>query len=126
MLDMGFSHIELLPIMTHPFGGSWGYQPLGQFAPQGAMGPPADFARFVDRCHEAGLGVILDWVPAHFPTDAHGPARFDGTAPYEHAAPRERFDHDWNTLIYNHGRNEVRGFLIASALFWLERFHVDG
>ena len=123
---MGFTHVEFMPIMEHPFGGSWGYQPLGQFAPTARLGPPDEFARFVDRCHEAGIGVILDWVPAHFPTDAHGLARFDGTALYEHADPREGFHQDWNTLIYNFGRNEVRGFLIASALHWLEHYHVDG
>ncbi len=123
---MGFTHLELLPITEHPFGGSWGYQPLGQFAPNSRLGPPSEFARFVDRCHEAGVGVILDWVPAHFPTDAHGLARFDGTALYEHADPREGFHRDWNTFIYNHGRNEVRAFLVGSALHWLERFHVDG
>ncbi len=123
---MGFTHIELLPIMEHPFGGSWGYQPLGQFAPSARLGGPAGFARFVDRCHNAGIGVILDWVPAHFPTDAHGLAQFDGTALYEHADPREGFHQDWNTLIYNLGRNEVRNFLIASALFWLDHYHVDG
>ena len=124
--DLGFTHIEFLPVMGHPFGGSWGYQPLSQFAPMPALGTPQDFARFVDRCHAAGLGVILDWVPAHFPSDAHGLAQFDGTALYEHADPREGFHQDWNTLIYNHGRNEVRGFLIASALFWLEHFGADG
>ncbi len=113
---MGFTHVELLPVMEHPFGGSWGYQPLGQFAPSARMGPPDAFARFVDRCHSAGVGVILDWVPAHFPTDAFGLAQFDGTALYEHADPREGFHQDWNTLIYNHGRNEVRAFLIGSAL----------
>ncbi len=122
---MGFTHIELLPIMEHPFGGSWGYQPLGQFAPSSRLGPPEAFARFVDRCHGAGVGVILDWVPAHFPTDAHGLARFDGTPLYEHADPREGFHRDWNTLIYNLGRNEVRAFLIGSALFWLEHYHAD-
>ena len=125
-VDLGFTHLELLPIMNHPFGGSWGYQPLSQFAPMPELGPPADFARFVDACHLAGLGVILDWVPAHFPTDTHGLAQFDGTPLYEHADPREGFHQDWNTLIYNLGRFEVRGFLIASALFWLERFGVDG
>ena len=124
-VGMGFTHLELLPVMAHPFGGSWGYQPLGQFAPQAPLGSPADFAAFVDRCHGAGLGVILDWVPAHFPTDVHGLAQFDGTALYEHADPREGFHQDWNTLIYNHGRNEVRGFLVASALHWLKHFHVD-
>ncbi|WP_426955843.1 1,4-alpha-glucan branching protein GlgB [Muricoccus radiodurans] len=123
---MGFTHIELLPIMEHPFGGSWGYQPLGLFAPTARFGTPSGFSRFVDRCHEAGVGVILDWVPAHFPNDAHGLGRFDGTALYEHADPREGFHKDWNTLIYNFGRHEVRGFLIASALHWLEHYHVDG
>ncbi len=124
--QMGFTHLELMPIMEHPFGGSWGYQPLAQFAPTARLGEPAGFARFVDRCHEAGIGVILDWVPAHFPTDAHGLARFDGTPLYEHADPREGFHNDWNTFIYNHGRNEVRAFLIGSALYWIEHFHVDG
>ena len=123
---MGFTHIELMPIMEHPFGGSWGYQPLGQFAPSSRLGSPEAFARFVDRCHAANIGVILDWVPAHFPTDAHGLARFDGTALYEHVDPREGFHRDWNTLIYNAGRNEVRAFLIGSALFWLEHYHCDG
>ncbi|HEY0844262.1 MAG TPA: 1,4-alpha-glucan branching protein GlgB [Noviherbaspirillum sp.] len=125
-LGMGFTHIEFLPIMEHPFGGSWGYQPLGLFAPSARFGTPAGFASFVDRCHTAGLGVILDWVPAHFPSDVHGLVRFDGTALYEHQDPREGFHQDWNTLIYNLGRNEVCGFLIASALEWLEHFHVDG
>ncbi|WP_126173539.1 1,4-alpha-glucan branching protein GlgB [Altericroceibacterium xinjiangense] len=124
--DMGFTHIELLPIMEHPFGGSWGYQPLGQFAPSSRFGRPEDFAAFVDACHRAGIGVILDWVPAHFPTDAHGLAQFDGTPLYEHADPREGFHQDWNTLIYNLGRNEVSGFLLASAIWWLETFHIDG
>jgi 1,4-alpha-glucan branching enzyme len=123
---LGFTHVELLPVMEHPFGGSWGYQPLGQFAPNSRLGPPQDFAAFVDRCHEAEIGVILDWVPAHFPTDAHGLARFDGSPLYEHADPREGFHRDWDTFIYNHGRNEVRAFLIGSALFWLEHYHVDG
>jgi 1,4-alpha-glucan branching enzyme len=122
---LGFTHLELMPVMEHPFGGSWGYQPLGQFAPTARYGSPQAFARFVDRCHGAGLGVILDWVPAHFPTDAHGLAHFDGTALYEYADPREGFHQDWNTAIYNLGRNEVRGFMIASALYWLEHFHID-
>ncbi len=124
--QMGFTHVELMPIMEHPFGGSWGYQPLAQFAPTARLGEPLGFARFVDRCHAAGVGVILDWVPAHFPTDAHGLARFDGTPLYEHGDPREGFHNDWNTFIYNHGRNEVRAFLIGSALYWIEHFHVDG
>lgn len=123
---LGFTHVELLPIMEYPFGGSWGYQPLGLFAPTARHGRPEDFARFVDRCHGAGLGVILDWVPAHFPNDAHGLARFDGSALYEHADPREGFHQDWNTLIYNLGRTEVSAFLIASALEWVRRYHVDG
>lgn len=123
--DLGFTHIELLPIMEHPFGGSWGYQPLGLFAPTGRYGTPEDLAYFVDRCHAHGIGVILDWVPAHFPTDVWGLARFDGTALYEHEDPREGFHKDWNTLIYNLGRNEVKGFLIASAMEWLEHFHID-
>ena len=124
--NMHFTHIELLPVMEHPFGGSWGYQPLGLFAPTARYGTPEDFGAFVDACHRAGLGVIVDWVPAHFPNDAHGLVNFDGTALYEHADPREGFHKDWNTLIYNFGRHEVRGFLIASALHWLNRFHVDG
>ncbi|MCJ9674628.1 MULTISPECIES: 1,4-alpha-glucan branching protein GlgB [unclassified Neorhizobium] len=123
--NLGFTHIEMLPIMEHPFGGSWGYQPLGLFAPTGRHGTPEDFAYFIDRCHQAGIGVILDWVPAHFPTDVWGLAKFDGTPLYEHADPREGFHGDWNTLIYNLGRNEVKGFLIASALEWLEHYHVD-
>ncbi|HET6468114.1 MAG TPA: 1,4-alpha-glucan branching protein GlgB [Geminicoccaceae bacterium] len=124
--DMGFSHIELLPINEHPFDGSWGYQPLGLFAPTSRFGEPAAFARFVDRCHRAGLGVLLDWVPGHFPTDAHGLVRFDGTALYEHEDPRQGFHQDWNTLIYNYGRTEVTNYLIANALFWLDRYHIDG
>ena len=124
--EMGFTHIELLPIMEYPFGGSWGYQPLSQFAPSARFGSPEGFASFVDACHRAGIGVILDWVPAHFPTDAHGLARFDGTPLYEHSDPREGFHQDWNTLIYNLGRREVAGFLLASAIWWLEVFHVDG
>lgn len=123
---MGFSHVELLPVMEHPFGGSWGYQPLGMFAPAARYGPPAAFARFVDRCHHAGIGVILDWVPAHFPDDAHGLARFDGTALYEYEDPREGYHPDWHTMVYNLGRTEVQAFMIASALHWLQRFHVDG
>ncbi|MGA0530375.1 1,4-alpha-glucan branching protein GlgB [Hansschlegelia sp. KR7-227] len=123
---MGFTHIELLPVSEYPFGGSWGYQPLGLFAPTGRYGAPEDFARFVDAAHAAGVGVVVDWVPAHFPTDSHGLYRFDGTALYEHADPREGFHIDWNTAIYNFGRREVQNFLIASGLHWLEQFHVDG
>ncbi|HEY4042654.1 MAG TPA: 1,4-alpha-glucan branching protein GlgB [Rhodopila sp.] len=126
VVEMGFSHVELMPVAEHPFGGSWGYQPLGLFAPSGRFGPSEGFCRFVDACHCAGLGVIIDWVPAHFPTDAHGLARFDGTALFEHADPREGFHQDWNTYIYNFGRREVQGFLIASGVHWLEHFHVDG
>jgi 1,4-alpha-glucan branching enzyme len=126
LVDMGFTHVELLPITEHPFGGSWGYQPLGLFAPTARFGPPAGLQRFVDALHCANIGIILDWVPAHFPTDPHGLARFDGTALYEHLDPREGFHLDWNTLIYNFGRREVQGFLIASALYWLQYFHVDG
>jgi 1,4-alpha-glucan branching enzyme len=124
--DLGFTHIELLPVMGHPFGGSWGYQVLSQFAPQATLGEPAACARFVDRCHNAGLGVILDWVPGHFPTDSHGLAHFDGTALYEHADPREGFQPEWKTAIYNFGRREVLAFLTSSALHWLERYHADG
>jgi 1,4-alpha-glucan branching enzyme len=123
---LGFTHVELMPIAEYPFGGSWGYQPLGLFAPSGRFGPVDGFARFVDACHCAGIGVIIDWVPAHFPTDAHGLARFDGTALFEHADPKEGFHQDWNTYIYNFGRREVQGFLIASGIHWLEHFHVDG
>jgi len=124
--EMGFTHIEFLPITEHPFEGSWGYQPIGLFAPTARLGPPDAFARFVRRARGKGIGIILDWVPAHFPNDAHGLARFDGTALYEHQDPREGFHPDWNTLIYNFGRHEVRGFLIASALHWLRRFDCDG
>ena len=124
--DLGFTHVELLPVMLHPFRGSWGYQPLGLFVPMPELGSPGAFAGFVDCCHAEGIGVILDWVPAHFPNDAHGLARFDGTALYEHLDPREGVHREWNTYVYNLGRNEVRGFLIGSALFWLEHFRADG
>ena len=123
---MGFTHVELMPVAEHPFSGSWGYQPLGLFAPTARFGPPEGFARFVNACHAAGVGVLVDWVPAHFPGDAHGLLRFDGTALYEHEDPREGFHPDWNTWIYNLGRAEVVGFLLASALEWLDRYHVDG
>ena len=126
VLEMGFSHVELMPIAEYPFGGSWGYQPLGLFAPSARFGPSVGFCRFVDACHKAGIGVILDWVPGHFPTDAHGLARFDGTPLFEHADPKEGFHPDWNTYIYNFGRREVQGFLIASGVHWLEHFHIDG
>ena len=124
--DLGFTHLELLPVSEHPFEGSWGYQTVSQFAPTSRHGTPEEFGAFVERCHEAGIGLILDWVPGHFPTDPHGLARFDGTHLYEHADPRQGFQRDWNTLIYNYGRQEVSNFLLASALFWLDRFHVDG
>jgi len=124
--DMGFTHIELLPISEYPFDGSWGYQPVGLFAPTIRFGPPHEFRDLVNAAHKAGLGVILDWVPGHFPTDPHGLARFDGTALYEHADPREGFHQDWNTLIYNYGRAEVMNYLTANALYWLQEYHVDG
>ena len=124
--DMGFTHIELLPVSEHPFDGSWGYQPVGLFAPTIRFGPPHEFRDLVDAAHQKGLGVILDWVPGHFPTDPHGLGRFDGTALYEHADPKEGFHQDWNTLIYNYGRTEVCNYLTSNALYWLEEYHVDG
>ena len=126
VVELGFTHLELLPVSEHPLDASWGYQPVGLFAPTRRFGDPAGFARFVDRAHAAGLGVILDWVPAHFPTDAHGLARFDGSALYEHPDPRKGFHPDWNTAIYDFGRKEVANFLVASALYWIDRFHIDG
>jgi 1,4-alpha-glucan branching enzyme len=125
-VDLGFTHLELLPVSEHPFDGSWGYQPTGLYAPTARHGAPDGLRRFIARAHAAGLGVILDWVPAHFPGDAHGLARFDGTALYEHADPREGAHPDWGTLIYNFGRREVRNFLVGNALYWLERFGADG
>jgi len=126
VVDMGFTHIELLPITEHPFDGSWGYQPVGLYAPTIRHGRPEEFAAFVDAAHRRGVGVILDWVPGHFPTDDHGLRHFDGTALYEHADPKEGFHQDWNTLIYNYGRREVKNYLLANALFWLEEYHLDG
>jgi 1,4-alpha-glucan branching enzyme len=124
--SLGFTHIELMPIAEHPFDGSWGYQTIGMYAPTSRFGPPDAFARFVERAHQAGIGVLLDWVPGHFPTDAHGLARFDGTALYEHADPRQGFQPDWNTLVFNFGRNEVAEYLVGNALFWLDAYHIDG
>ncbi|MEM9317925.1 MAG: 1,4-alpha-glucan branching protein GlgB [Pseudomonadota bacterium] len=125
-VEMGFTHLEFLPLSEFPFDGSWGYQPVGMFAPTIRHGPPHEFRDLINAAHRAGLGVILDWVPGHFPTDAHGLGQFDGTALYEHADPREGFHHDWNTLIFNYGRREVRNYLISNALYWLEEYHADG
>ena len=124
--EMGFTHIEFLPLSEFPFDGSWGYQPLGLYSPTSRFGTPEGFKRLVERAHEAGINVILDWVPGHFPSDTHGLVAFDGTALYEHADPREGFHQDWNTLIYNYGRNEVKNFLSSNALYWIERFGIDG
>jgi 1,4-alpha-glucan branching enzyme len=126
VLDMGFTHVELLPVMAHPFSGSWGYQVTGYFAPTPRYGSPDDLRQFVDRLHSNGIGLILDWVPAHFPRDEFALARFDGTALYEHADPRRGAHPDWGTLVFNYGRHEVRNFLISNALFWLREYHVDG
>ena len=125
-VDLGFTHLELLPVCEHPLDASWGYQPIGLFAPTRRFGDPAGFARFVDSAHRAGLGVLMDWVPAHFPTDEHGLARFDGGPLYEYADPRRGFQPDWNTAVYDFGRAEVANMLLANALYWLDRFHLDG
>lgn len=124
--EMGFTHLELLPVSEFPFDGSWGYQPVGLYAPTSRFGTPSDFKAFVEACHAADIGLILDWVPGHFPSDAHGLGQFDGTHLYEHLDPRRGFHPDWNTLIYNYGRPEVANFLLANALYWLKSFHIDG
>ncbi|MGB0431818.1 MAG: 1,4-alpha-glucan branching protein GlgB, partial [Bacteroidia bacterium] len=124
--EMGYTHVEFLPVMEHPFYGSWGYQVLGYYAPTSRFGTPQDFMALVEAFHNAGIGVFLDWVPSHFPGDAHGIKDYDGTALYEHADPRQGYHPDWSSYIFNYGRNEVRSFLISNAIFWLDKYHVDG
>ena len=125
VVEQGFTHVELLPIMEHPFYGSWGYQITGYFAPTARYGTPQDFMYLVDTLHQRGVGVILDWVPSHFPDDEHGLAYFDGTDLFEHADPQQGYHPEWNSYIFNYGRHEVRAFLASNAMFWLDRYHID-